>query len=72
MALDGSGLTLTLALPEVAPPAQLGPVTDATVYVVVALGETILVAGLAGTVCVKPSDQISVHGPVRQGRLDRR
>jgi hypothetical protein len=59
----GRGLTVTTALPDPAP-AQLASETAVTVYVVVAAGLTLRVAGEAATFdCVTPSDQTTVHGP---------
>ena len=60
----GRGRTVTVALP-VSVPAQFASFTDVKVYVVVAAGLTLRVAGDAATFdCVTPSDQTTVHGPV--------
>jgi hypothetical protein len=60
----GRGRTVTVALP-VSVPAQCASFTDVRVYVVVAAGLTLRVAGEARTFdCVTPSDHTTVHGPV--------
>jgi len=58
----GAGLTLTTAAPE-AVPEQCVSERLVTVYVVVAPGLTVRVAGEAAAVCTLPSDQVTVHGP---------
>ena len=61
----GGGWTVTTAPPDPAPPAQLASETAVTVYVAVAAGLTLRVAGDARTFdCATPSDQTTVHGPV--------
>ena len=60
----GLGLTVTTALPDEVP-EQCASATATTVYVVVAPGETVRVAGEAATPdCVAPSDHVTVHGAV--------
>ena len=60
----GRGRTVTVALP-VSVPAQCASFTDVRVYVVVAAGLTLRVAGEARTFdCVTPSDQTTIHGPL--------
>jgi len=60
----GNGLTVTIALPEEVP-VQFASETTVTVYVVVADGVTLRVAGLLVTpVCVTASDHVMFHGPV--------
>ncbi len=58
----GGGLTVTTALPEEVP-AQCVSETAVTVYVVVAPGATVRVAGEAATGWTRPSDQVTLHGP---------
>ena len=60
----GSGLTVTVALPEDVP-EHAASETAVTVYVVVEAGLTARVAGLAPIPdCVTPSDHVTVHGAV--------
>ena len=60
-------LTVTVADPD-AVPAQFASLMPVIVYVVLLLGLTVLLTGLTEiSLCVKPSDQVTLHGeePVR-------
>src|SRR6185369_10709878 len=63
----GRGFTVITALPVRSPACAVHfeSVRAVTVYVVVALGLTLRVAGLAATpLCNTPSDHVTFHGPV--------
>ena len=66
----GNGLTVIVALPEDVPaPQPPASETAVIVYVIVANGLTVRVAGLVDTFCVKlvppaPSNHVTLHGDV--------
>src|ERR1700690_757155 len=62
--MDGDGLTVIAALPELVP-EPLASLTEVTVYVIVEVGLTVRVAGLALTASGElSSDHCTLHGPV--------
>src|SRR5947209_26988 len=64
----GRASTVTTAFPD-AVPLQSASEIAVTAYAVVAVGDTVRVAGLAPTaLCVRPSDQVTFHGPVPVSR----